>query len=141
MHDVAIVGAGPAGIAASIYLKRAGFNVHLFEKNQVGGLLFNAYRVENYPGFPDGIKGDELCTLFKMQLEKWDIAPIFSKVIQITREKNKFILKTTKDKRVALPLPLYKRLMEEKERSGFSATTIVLLALDSYLSKKEKERK
>jgi thioredoxin reductase (NADPH) len=97
MHDVAIVGAGPAGIAASIFLKRAGFDVQLFEKNQVGGLLLNANFVENYPGFPNGIKGNELCELFKIQLEKWSINPIFKDVIDITREKNKFILKTTKD--------------------------------------------
>jgi len=97
MHDVAIVGAGPAGIAASIFLKRAGFDVQLFEKNQVGGLLLNAYFVENYPGFPHGIKGNELCKLFKIQLEKWSINPISKEVIEITRGKNKFILKTTKD--------------------------------------------
>jgi len=97
MHDVAIVGAGPAGIAASIFLKRAGFDVQLYEKNQIGGLLLNAYFVENYPGFPHGIKGNELCKLFKIQLEKWSIDPIFKEVIEITREKNKFILKTTED--------------------------------------------
>ena len=97
MNDVAIVGAGPAGIAASIFLKRAGFDVQLYEKNQVGGLLLNAYSVENYPGFPHGIKGNELCKLFKLQLEKSSIYPIFKEIIKVTRGKNKFILKTTKD--------------------------------------------
>jgi thioredoxin reductase (NADPH) len=96
MHNVAIVGAGPAGIAASIFLKRAGFDVQLFEKNQVGGLLLNANFVENYPGFPNGVKGSELCKLFKIQLENWSINPIFEDVVDITRGKNKFILKTTK---------------------------------------------
>ena len=60
MHDVAIIGGGPAGVAASIFLKRAGFDIVMFEKNEVGGLLLNAYLVENYPGFPRGIKGYEL---------------------------------------------------------------------------------
>ena len=57
MYDVGIIGSGPTGIAASIYLKRAGFDIISFERKKIGGLLINANLVENYPGFPKGISG------------------------------------------------------------------------------------
>ena len=70
-YQIAIIGAGPAGIAAAIQLKRYGFDPIVFEKNQVGGLLANANLVENYPGFPDGIRGNELVELMKKQLANY----------------------------------------------------------------------
>ena len=73
MNDIAIIGAGPAGIAAAIYLKRAGINPVIYEKAKIGGLLHNANLVENYPGFPGGICGSELVRLFKEQLSSLDI--------------------------------------------------------------------
>jgi len=98
LNDAAVVGAGPAGIAASVYLKRAGINVTLFEKNEIGGLLLNANLVENYPGFPNGINGRKLCKLMSEHLEKWDIKPIMKEVKQIKIEKDYFILNTQNDK-------------------------------------------
>ena len=93
-----MVGAGPAGIAASIYLKRAGIDVTLFEKREVGGLLLNAHLVENYPGFPMGIKGANLCNLMKDQLNRWNIKPIMEEVKQISIENDNFILNTSDGK-------------------------------------------
>ena len=49
VNEVTIVGAGPAGIAASIYFKRAELHPILLEKNEPGGLLRHAFLVENYP--------------------------------------------------------------------------------------------
>ena len=92
MYDVAVIGAGPAGIAASIYLKRAGLDVTLFEKDEIGGLLLNAYLVENYPGFPLGIEGKQLCRLMKRHLKKWNIKPIKKEVKAVIIKKNSFIL-------------------------------------------------
>ena len=94
MYDVAVIGAGPAGIAASIYLKRAGLDVTLFEKDEIGGLLLNAYLVENYPGFPLGIEGKQLCRLMKRHLKKWNIKPIKKEVKEVIIKKNSFILDT-----------------------------------------------
>jgi len=73
MNDVAVIGGGPSGIAASIYLKRAGVDVILFEKYEIGGLLSNAHLIENYPGFPSGISGKKLCKLFEEHLKKWKV--------------------------------------------------------------------
>jgi thioredoxin reductase (NADPH) len=68
-----IIGAGPAGIAASIYLKRAGLEPIFIEKGEIGGLLINANLVENYPGFPEGIRGRDLVEVFKKQLSRLGI--------------------------------------------------------------------
>jgi len=59
-REVAIIGAGPAGIAAAIQLLRSDVSPLLFGGGEPGGLLWNAYRVENYPGFPSGIAGPRL---------------------------------------------------------------------------------
>jgi thioredoxin reductase (NADPH) len=67
--EVIVIGAGPAGIAATIYLKRGGFDPLLFESEQPGGLLRCANLVENYPGFPGGIEGPQLVELFCRHLE------------------------------------------------------------------------
>jgi thioredoxin reductase (NADPH) len=64
---VAVVGAGPAGMAAAIQLVRAGHEIQVFEKSRVGGALLNARWVENYPGFPGGITGPELAALMESQ--------------------------------------------------------------------------
>lgn len=67
---VAIVGAGPAGIAAAIQCQRQGLQPLVFEGGRIGGLLNNAYLVENYPGFPNGISGRALITKFRQQLDR-----------------------------------------------------------------------
>jgi thioredoxin reductase len=73
VEDVVIIGAGPAGIAAAIQLKRYGLEPVVFEREKIGGLLHNANLVENYPGFPDGIPGSELIKLFSAQLNRLGI--------------------------------------------------------------------
>ncbi|TKJ40297.1 hypothetical protein CEE37_08195 [candidate division LCP-89 bacterium B3_LCP] len=71
--EVLIIGAGPAGIAAALQLKRAGFDPFIVEKDRIGGALLNAGWVENYPGFARGISGLDLAKLFQEHLEELDI--------------------------------------------------------------------
>ena len=59
-YDVVIVGGGPAGLAAAIYSSRAGVSTLLIEGNMLGGRALYAREIENYPGFPEGISGNEL---------------------------------------------------------------------------------
>jgi thioredoxin reductase (NADPH) len=65
--NVIIIGAGPAGIACAIQLKRYNINTIVLEKDKIGGLLKNANLVENYPGFPNGISGEKFVQLLKKQ--------------------------------------------------------------------------
>lgn len=58
MAEVIIIGSGPAGCSAALYLVRAGHDVHLLSRD--GGALARAERIENYYGFPEGISGPEL---------------------------------------------------------------------------------
>ena len=84
---VAVIGAGPAGIAASIQLKRAGIEPIVFEKGILGGLLNNAFWVENYPGFPNGITGLDLINRFKKHLKAHEIKLIMDRVGSVRRSK------------------------------------------------------
>lgn len=97
MNDVAIIGAGPAGIAASIYLKRAGIEPLVFEKDEIGGLLLNANFVENYPGFPEGISGKALAHLFKEQLLHFGIEVKKEEVKKVSYENGTFTLNTDEE--------------------------------------------
>lgn len=66
-REVAIIGAGPAGLCAGIYLRRAGFTVTIWEKDvQPGGQMLLTDRIENYPGF-DSISGLSLAEKFRTQ--------------------------------------------------------------------------
>jgi len=93
--DVAIIGAGPCGIAVAIQLKRYGVDPVVFEAERIGGLLNNANLVENYPGFPDGINGAELVKLFARQGQNRSIKIRFESVNSLTRHDRKFILETS----------------------------------------------
>lgn len=81
--DVVIIGAGPAGVAAAIQLKRADKSFCIFECHLVGGLLRQANWVENFLGFPKGISGNELSNHFVNHLECLDIKPIYETVKEI----------------------------------------------------------
>ncbi len=99
-YRVAIIGAGPAGIAAALQLQRSGINPLIFEQKYIGGLLNNAFFIENYPGFPKGISGIDLVKKFKGHLDTWGINVVNDCVIKVYKEKNDFILQTKKTYKV-----------------------------------------
>ena len=94
--DVIIVGAGPAGIACAIQLKRYNIDHIIFEKDEVGGLLKNANLIENYPGFPNGISGIKLVQLFNKQSQTAKINIKYETVESVEFLKNAFSVKTNK---------------------------------------------
>jgi len=85
-YEVIIIGAGPAGISAALQLKRYDIRALLVEKDRIGGLLLNANRVENYPGFPEGISGPQLVELFQQQLEKYSISVLKAKLTALSHK-------------------------------------------------------
>jgi len=82
IHPVIIIGGGPAGLAAAMQLERQGISPLVFERQRVGGLLWNANWVENYPGFVEGITGPALVKLFHDQALRLGVKIVLEEVIR-----------------------------------------------------------
>jgi len=82
-HQVVIIGGGPAGLTAGLYCARSRFNTLLVEKGIIGGQITNAERVENYPGFPQGISGIELGQLIHEQASSYGLETLPAEVIKV----------------------------------------------------------
>lgn len=107
-YDVVIIGAGPAGITAAIYLKRANINCAIIEKEVPGGQLNKSSEIENYPGYTK-ISGPDLAMKFYEQINNLDIKQIFSEVTNIKLEEDNKIItlknnETIKTKNIILAI-------------------------------------
>ena len=78
--DVAVIGAGPAGLTAGLYAARAGLRTAVFEQLSPGGQLAQTERIENYPGFSEGAGGFELAWSMKEQAERFGVQIINEEV-------------------------------------------------------------
>lgn len=83
-YDVLIIGGGPCGIACAIHLRRGKLKVGIMERNRFGGLIRNARRIDNYPGFPGGISGERLSQMFLRHLEASGVDCIYDEAIGIS---------------------------------------------------------
>ncbi len=97
IYDVIIVGGGPGGLTAGIYTSRGKLNTLLLEKGMCGGLLANTDIIENYPGFPAGIKGLDLISKFKEQAQRFGVKiSEFEEVKKIEHNKKEIKIQTDK---------------------------------------------
>lgn len=72
-YDLLIIGGGPAGLTAGLYSARARLKVLLIEKLVPGGQMISTDRIDNYPGFPEGISGAELSLMMRAQAERFEL--------------------------------------------------------------------
>lgn len=73
VYDLVIIGGGPAGLAAAIYAAREGIDAIVVDASALGGQAGISNRIENYPGFPDGISGADLAERFIAQARRYGV--------------------------------------------------------------------
>ncbi len=95
IHDVIMIGAGPAALSAAIYTTREDIETLLFERGVVGGLAAVTDWVDNYPGFPKGIAGLELAEDLHKQAERFGAVIELGEVTKITDQGKTKLLETT----------------------------------------------
>jgi thioredoxin reductase (NADPH) len=93
--DVIIIGGGPAGLTAGIYSSRARLKTLLIEKMVIGGQITNTDKVENFPGFNEGIGGIDLTQNMHRQAEKFGTETLFAEVSGIEVKGNEKLVKTS----------------------------------------------
>jgi thioredoxin reductase (NADPH) len=71
IYDIIIIGGGPAGLTAAIYSARHNMKTLILESNKLGGKAIEAHWIENYPGYPEGISGNNLMKKFISQAQKF----------------------------------------------------------------------
>ena len=72
-YDLVIVGAGPTGLAAAIYTAREGLDTLIIERSGVGGQCAITERIDNYPGFPEGVEGADLADKLRAHAERFGV--------------------------------------------------------------------
>ena len=92
MIDIAIVGAGTAGMTAAIYARRAGMDVSVFEGNTYGGQIVATPEVENYPGY-EKISGFDLADSIFRQASSLDAKFVFDQINKVEKTESGFVLK------------------------------------------------
>lgn len=83
IYDLIIVGAGPAGMTAAIYARRAELKVLLIEKNYMGGgQIINTYEIDNYPGLP-GLSGMDLANKMSEHVDKYETERVQADIVSL----------------------------------------------------------
>ncbi len=94
LYDVIIIGGGPAGMTAGLYASRARLRTLLIENGLFGGQMTTTELIENYPGFPQGISGEELSRLMEEQAKRFGMEAISDEVTEVSLEKDLKRVKT-----------------------------------------------
>jgi thioredoxin reductase (NADPH) len=125
VHNVIILGSGPAGQTAALYAARAELNPMVITGVEVGGQSATTDRLENYPGFPGGVGGLELSDLFQSQAENFGAHFVFDQATAVDLSKQPYKITTDQQEYFARSLILttgasYRKLgvPGEKEFTG-----------------------
>ncbi len=86
IYEVIILGGGPGGLTAGLYTSRARLSTLLIEKGLFGGQMTTTELVENYPGFPQGVTGDELSRLMEEHARKFGMETVAQEVVKVSLE-------------------------------------------------------
>jgi thioredoxin reductase (NADPH) len=103
-YKVIVIGSGPAGCTAAIYLSRANLAPLVLEGMQPGGQLTITTDVENYPGFPEGILGPKLMDLMRQQAERFGAVFKMEQVESVDLHQHPFIVRTDQHEYVCYAL-------------------------------------
>lgn len=94
MYNTIIIGAGPAGMAAALYLERSGLKTLIIDKDAPGGEMLKTDKIENYLGFTS-ISGADLALKMFQQIKNTEVDYIYGKVIKVTRDRKFFVTTET----------------------------------------------
>lgn len=92
MHDIVIIGTGPAGLTAAIYAARANLKPVIYAGSMHGGQLTTTTEVENFPGFEHGIMGPKLMTEMTAQAERFGTSIVYETITKVDFSKRPFTL-------------------------------------------------
>jgi thioredoxin reductase (NADPH) len=94
VYEVIIIGGGPGGLTAGLYTSRARVSTLLIESALFGGQMTTTELIDNYPGFPQGITGDELSRLMEEQAKKFGMETVTEEVVNVGLERDMKLVQT-----------------------------------------------
>ena len=94
IYEVVIIGGGPGGLTAGLYTSRARLSTLLIESALLGGQMTTTELIENYPGFPQGVTGDELSRLMEGQAKRFGMETVTEEVVRVSLEGDMKVVQT-----------------------------------------------
>jgi thioredoxin reductase (NADPH) len=94
VYEVIIIGGGPGGLTAGLYTSRARLSTLLIESALIGGQMTTTELIENYPGFPQGVTGDELSRLMEEQAKRFGMKTVTQEVVKVSLERDMKVVQT-----------------------------------------------